>query len=200
MKNEEPQQPGSDGKYPPGGKRQTLKPLGDAGRRVRRSWRRRLWRTMRSGVPLSTELLLALPPTATILLVLFFVEMLTEQRLLFASLASSAFLIYLDPEHRTNSVRTLVISQMMAASIGFVIFLAVGPGYLSAGAAMLLTIVMMIVLDTVHPPAVSTSLSFALRAGEELNLVLFGMAVGITAALVLLQQSAVWLLGRVRRR
>ncbi|MEC4818085.1 MAG: hypothetical protein SAK29_33165 [Scytonema sp. PMC 1069.18] len=50
---------------------------------------------------------------------LAFVEVLSRQRLLFASLASSAFLIYLDPQHGSNTVRTLVLSQMMAASIGF---------------------------------------------------------------------------------
>ena len=57
------------------------------------------------------ELALALLPTLTILLVLAFVEAFSRQRLLFASLASSAFLIYLEPRHRTNSVRTLALAQ-----------------------------------------------------------------------------------------
>jgi hypothetical protein len=52
----------------------------------------------------------------------------------------------------------------------------------------------MIVLDVVHPPAVSTSLSFALRAGNENNLVLFGLAVGITALLVALERFTLWVL------
>jgi len=65
---------------------------------------------------------------------------------------------------------------------------------------MVLTILLMILLDVVHPPAVSTSLSFALRAGEESNLVLFGLAVGLTAVLVGLEQSALWLLGRANTR
>ncbi|WP_197446567.1 hypothetical protein [Tautonia plasticadhaerens] len=52
------------------------------------------------------ELTLAIAPTAVVLLVFGLVEVLTEQRLLFASLAGSAFLIYLDPEHgRTRSGR-----------------------------------------------------------------------------------------------
>ena len=34
---------------------------------------------------------------------------------------------------------------------------------------MLGTVVLMIVLDAVHPPAVSTSLSFAFRAGSVSN-------------------------------
>jgi hypothetical protein len=51
------------------------------------------------------ELALALPPTLTIIVVLFFVEALTRQRILFASLASSAFLIYREPERRMNTMR-----------------------------------------------------------------------------------------------
>jgi CBS-domain-containing membrane protein len=101
--------------------------------------------------------------------VLALVEVLSQQRLLFASLASSAFLIYLDPQHGTNSVRTLLISQMMAASIGYLTYLGLGNGYVSGGAAMVLTIALMILMDVVHPPAVSTSLSFALRAGDQKN-------------------------------
>jgi hypothetical protein len=53
---------------------------------------------------------------------------------------------------------------------------------------MVVTIFLMILMDVVHPPAVSTSLSFALRAGNENNLVLFGLAVGITALLVALER------------
>nr|WP_228035807.1 HPP family protein [Oculatella sp. LEGE 06141] len=128
--------------------------------------------------------------------VLAFVEVLSRQRLLFASLASSAFLIYLDPQHGTNTVRTLVIAQMMAAVIGLITYLTFGSGYLSGGVAMVTTIVLMILLDVVHPPAVSTSLSFALRAGNENNLVLFGLAVGITALLVGVERVALWILAR----
>lgn len=46
-------------------------------------------------IGLKGELLLAAMPTLTVLLVLALVEALSNQRLLFASLASSAFLIYL---------------------------------------------------------------------------------------------------------
>lgn len=143
-----------------------------------------------------SQLLLALLPTVTVLAVLGLVEMLSRQRLLFASLASSAFLIYLDPQHATNRVRTLVLAQMGAASIGLAAYVALGAGYVSAGVAMVAAIVLMIVFDAVHPPAVSTALSFALRAGDEKNLVLFGLAVAITAVLVVLQRSALWLIRR----
>lgn len=137
--------------------------------------------------------LVATAPTLTVLGVLALVEALSRQRLLFASLASSAFLIYLDPQHGTNTVRTLVTAQMMAATIGLITHLIFASGYLSGGIAMVITIGLMILLDIMHPPAVSTSLSFALRAGNENNLVLFGLAVGITAVLIVLQRVALWL-------
>ncbi|HIK17946.1 MAG TPA: HPP family protein [Leptolyngbyaceae cyanobacterium M33_DOE_097] len=166
--------------------RTSLKPIQGADRSLRRK------------LTLKGEFALALAPTTVILLVLALVEVLSRQRLLFASLASSAFLIYLDPQHGTNSVRTLITSQVMAATLGFTAYALLGSGYWSAGCAMVITIVLMILLDVVHPPAVATSLSFALRAGNESNLVLFGLAVGITATLVMLEQLALWILAKSR--
>lgn len=159
---------------------QSLKPIEGAARPGRR---RLTWKQ---------ELALAVLPTAVVLVVLAFVEILARQQLLFASLASSAFLIYLDPQHGTNTVRTLASSQMLAAAIGFLAHLGLGDGYASGGVAMVVTIVLMVLLDVVHPPAVATSLAFAFRAGDERNLVLFGLAVAVTAALVVLQRAAVW--------
>jgi CBS-domain-containing membrane protein len=157
-------------------------------------------RALRKRLSLRQELALAALPTATILLVLLLVEILAEQRLLFASLASSAFLIYLDPQHGMNTVRTLLVAQLSAALLGLGAFLLIGPGYAAGAAAMVAVILLMILADAVHPPAVSTALSFALRAGDESNVALFGLAVGITALLVGLQRSAVWMLGRYARR
>ena len=152
-------------------------------------------RALRSRLSLRGELVLAFFPTAIILGVLGLVEVLSEQRLLFASLASSAFLIYLDPQHGTNRIRTLVSAQMLAATIGLVTHLALGSDYLAAGSAMTLTIFLMVLLDIMHPPAVSTALSFAFRAGDASN-VLFGLAVAITGVLVALQKLALWLVTR----
>ena len=163
----------------------TSTPLQDAPHRVRR----------RLGVP--GELVLAVLPTAIILIVMALFEALSTQRLLFASLASSAFLIYLDPGHATNQVRTLTIAQLSAAAIGWLGHLLVGPGYAGAGVAMVCAIVMMIVLDAMHPPAAATALSFGLRAGDVSDLMLFTLALGILAILVLLQRTAVWLMARV---
>ncbi|MBE9005353.1 HPP family protein [Fortiea sp. LEGE XX443] len=169
-------------------KRSSLKPLKGANRR----WRRRL--------NLKGEIALVTLPTVTVLTVMAVVEGLTQQRLLFASLASSAFLIYLDPQHGTNSVRTLILSQMMAASIGFVTYLLFGGGYLSGGIAMVIAIPLMIFLDAMHPPSVATSLSFALKAGNVSNLVLFALAIGITTVLVGLERYTLWLLAHYHHK
>jgi CBS-domain-containing membrane protein len=162
--------------------RSSLKPIEGANRSLRRR------------LTLKGELALATAPTAIVLGVFALVEVLSRQRLLFASLASSAFLIYLDPQHGTNTMRTLIVAQIMAAIIGWITYLVFGSGYLSGGVAMVVTIVLMILLDVVHPPAVSTSLSFALKASNENNLVLFGLAVGITALLVALERFTLWVL------
>jgi CBS-domain-containing membrane protein len=145
---------------------------------------------------LKKELLLALAPTLTVLLVLALVEVLSRQRLLFASLASSAFLIYLDPGHTVNKVKTLVLSQLGAALVGMASFTVLGPGYAAAGSAMVLAIVAMVALDAVHPPAVSTALGFGLKAGDASNIALFMLALGITVVLLGLQRLSLWMVRR----
>lgn len=167
-----------------GGQRKSMKPAGGAGP------------ALRGRLSLKGEFALALAPTLTVLCVFSLVEVLSRQRLLFASLASSAFLIYLEPRHGTNSVRTLVVAQTLAATTGLTLYLLLGPGYVSGGGAMLVTIALMILLNAMHPPAVATALSFAFRAGNESNLLLFGLALGITAALVVLQRLALRVLAR----
>lgn len=157
-------------------------------------------RSTRRHLGLKDELLLALLPTLTILLVLALVEVLSRQRLLFASLASSAFLIYLDPQHGTNTVKTLVMSHLCAAVAGVAMELGFGAGYGAAGAAMVVTIILMVTLDIVHPPAISTSLSFAFRSANEQSLVLFVLAVAVIAILVLLQRTTLAILARLTRR
>jgi CBS-domain-containing membrane protein len=145
---------------------------------------------------LKDELLLAALPTATVLLMLALVQKLGRQHLLCAALASSAFLIYLDPKHKTNAVRTLVLSQMMAAIVGASVWSLLGSGYTSAAIAMSASIVLMIFFNVVHPPAVTTSLAFSLRPDKNSSLALFGLAIAITGALVLLQRVVLWLVAR----
>ncbi len=102
---------------------------------------------------MKTDLLLALLPSVIIILVLVLVKAFSKQGVLFSSLASSAFLIYLDPKHPANSIRTLIIAQVSAATIGYLVYLAAGPGYLSAAISMVISIFVMILAkkQCTHP-------------------------------------------------
>lgn len=149
---------------------------------------------MRKRYDLKTEISLALLPTVTMAIVLFLLEMYSKQHLLFASLASSAFLIYLDPEHPTNSIYTLAIAQTSAALIGIGVIKLIGPGYTSAISAMILAIFFMVLLNVMHPPAVSTALTFAFETGKTMPL--FLIALGLLIVLVIIQKVSVWMINR----
>ncbi|HVL69797.1 MAG TPA: HPP family protein [Vicinamibacterales bacterium] len=166
-------------------KRQSLRPIEGAAR------------TLRHRLSLRAEFTLAVLPTAVVLVVFAAVEFLSQNRLLFASLASSAFLIYLDPQHGTNQVRTLVLSQALAAVTGFAAHELTGGGYAAGGAAMIAVITAMIALDAMHPPAVATALSFAFKPGAESNILLFGLALSLIAVLVGLQKAVLWTLAHL---
>ena len=153
-------------------------------------------RVFRKRFDLKTELLLAILPTATVIGTLFFLEIFSQQHVLFTSLSSSAFLIYLDPIHIMNRVRTLLIAQPVAVIVGYTAHLLIASNYQAAGVGMVFTIILMISLDAMHPPAVATSLTFAFRTYSEHTLVLFGLALGLTVVLVGLEQSVVWLVHR----
>jgi CBS-domain-containing membrane protein len=140
------------------------------------------------------KLLLALLPTATVLPMLGVIEALGRHHLLCSSLASSAFLAYLDPRNEMNGVRSLVISQMTSAGAGWLMWLLLGGKYAAAASAIPLAILLMILLNAVHPPAVSTALAFAMDPDPTGSIVLFALAVGITALLVVLQRAVSWFL------
>ena len=143
------------------------------------------------------EVLLALLPTVTVLGLLWLLKLLSSQQLLFASLASSCFLIYVDPSHPTNSARTLVISQLAGATLGYAFHAWLGPGYASAALALVSVIGVMIMTNTMHPPAVATALNFAFRAGAgEGNLLLFALAVGLVLVLLAVQRGSAYLVRR----
>lgn len=144
---------------------------------------------------LKRDFSLAVLPTVTILIVLALMEFLLRQHLLFASLASSAFGIYLAPHHKSNGVRVLLGAQLGAALAGFGAQLVLHPGYFAAAGAMILVIALMVGLDAVHPPAVSTALSFAFVPVAFKSVGLFVVAVGCVALLVSLQKKAdaVWM-------
>ncbi len=153
----------------------------------------------RKRLKLQQELTLALLPTLTVISILGLIEQVSNQRFLFSSLASSALLIYLDPQHNTNTARTLIIAHLLAASAGLGMDVLLGPGYFAGGGAMIITIIVMVLFDRVHPPAASTSLIFAFRTDDVSNLFLFFLAVSMTSVLVLLEQAVMWQFGRVTR-
>ncbi len=139
---------------------------------------------------LKRDFSLAILPTVTILLVLALMEFLAKQHLLFASLASSAFGIYLAPHHRLNGVKVLIGAQLGAAVTGFLAQQLLHPGYFAAAGAMIVVIFAMVALDAVHPPAVATALSFAFVPVVFKSVALFVLAVALVALLVALQKKA----------
>jgi len=135
------------------------------------------------------ELLLAVPPTLIVLGTVFFIEVLRHRQVLFASLASSAFLIYRDPGHRMNTLRVMVSAHVVAVAWGVGAELLFHPGYVAAAVAMVGAIVVLIVLDVVHPPAVSTALGFAFVASQDRVVDLFLLALIMVAVLALMQRA-----------
>jgi len=152
--------------------------------------------TLRGG-PLG-ELALAVPSTLTMIASLFFVQVLTSQRVLFASLASSAFPIYREPTHPMNGLRVVTGAHLIATVLGVGCALVLGPGYVAAAAAMAITIFVLVIGDLVHPPAVSTALGFAFYARQEEAVGVFLLAVLMLATLVILERLAVWTLVRIQ--
>ena len=149
---------------------------------------------------LKGELALAALPTLTVMGVFLLVEVFTSQTFLFASLASSAFLIYKEPENGMNQVKTLVPAHLVAAVVGLGTFWVFGAGYLAGTVSMALTIALLITWGIVHPPAVSSSLAFAFRAHEQSEFVIFLLAVSMVAVLFVIERVTVLLLRRFEGR
>jgi CBS-domain-containing membrane protein len=134
---------------------------------------------------------LALPPVLTVLADVYLLQRFTHERILFASLASSAFLIYYHPLHTMNSVRVMVTAQLLAGIVG-VAGGAIAPGYPATAVTMVITIALLITLHVVHPPAISTALGFSFLTPHLQSILALVAAVGILALLVILQRFALW--------
>ena len=141
--------------------------------------------------------MLASLPTLTVMGVFLALKVFSRQTFLFASLASSAFLIYQDPENGMNEAKVMVPAHIMAALVGFGAFLIFGEVYLSGALAMGVTITVLILFGIVHPPVVSTSLIFAFRAQQAKTLLVFSLALVMVAVLYIIQRVAVTLLHRL---
>jgi CBS-domain-containing membrane protein len=142
-------------------------------------------------------MVLAALPTLTVMGIFLALKVFSRQTFLFASLASSAFLIYQDPENGMNEAKVMIPAHVTAALVGFASFLVFGEGYLSGGVAMGLTIAVLVLFGIVNPPAVSTSLIFAFRAQQAETLLVFMLALVMVAVLYVLQRVGVALLRRV---
>lgn len=145
---------------------------------------------------LKTEMILATLPTAIIIAVLLLLKAFSKQELLFASLASSAFLIYLDPKNPTNSIRTLLIAQTSAAIIGYLIYRLAGPGYTPAAFSMVAIVLLMVFTKAMHPPAVASALNFAFQRTKPDTLSLFLFALLLLVILIVLQRASLWIIQR----
>ncbi len=139
-------------------------------------------------------------PTAVVLIVLMIVKVLSDQRVLFASLASSAYSIYLSPENRSNSIRCLVSSQLAAAVAGIGFDALLGANYYAAGLSMVSTVAVTIAADVFHPPATATALSFAFRSNKITSLRLFVLCLVMVAILIGLQRATLKAVARLSRR
>ncbi|MDQ2751522.1 MAG: HPP family protein [Bacteroidota bacterium] len=145
---------------------------------------------------LQTDILLAVMPAVATIILLLLLNTFGKQEILFSSLASSAFLIYLEPEHPTNNVRTLLIAQLSAAVIGYLVYRIVGAGYTSAAISMIIAIAVMIAAKAMHPPAVATALVFAFQHAKPNTLLMFFVAVFFLVILIVLQRTSLWLIKR----
>jgi CBS-domain-containing membrane protein len=147
-----------------------------------------------------TELLLALFPTVIVISILYFVKTFTREPVLFSSLAASSFLIYLDPTHHANSIRSLIISQLTAAIAGYGAYVLFGAGYSAAICAMVITVAIMVFAHAMHPPAVASSLLFAFRYTQFNIVLLFLLTMSILVVLILLQRFSVLVINRIERK
>lgn len=146
------------------------------------------------------ELLLAVPATITVLVALYITRGLTNDRILFASLAASAFLVYSDPGHRMNRVRVMLAAQIIGCLVGVLTSLLLGPGYAAAALGMVVTILILIGLEIMHPPAISTVFGFAFVRLQGHVVPTFLLALLIIASLAVLQPLATRILRHIEAR
>lgn len=126
--------------------------------------------------------LLALYPLV-IAYIIMGVEMFARQHILFTSLISSIFLIYVRHKDPMNNGLTLIISQVLAAVIGYVSYRIGGENYLTACITVFVVAVALISLNRLHPPAIVTSLIFQFRTHSVSDLELFALLLSLVIVL-----------------
>ncbi len=129
-------------------------------------------------------------------MILLGVEILMRQHILFTSLVSSIFLIYVKPKDPMNDTLTILISQVLATTIGYSSFLLLGDSYLAGCATVTAITFLLVGIDRLHPPAVATSLIFNYRTHAESDFVLFGLLIGLIGVLFLMKKGYSYLENR----
>ncbi|MHB1416124.1 MAG: HPP family protein, partial [Chloroflexota bacterium] len=122
----------------------------------------------------------------TVVGAIFLVQGLARQPILITSLASSAFLFYYQPLNEVNRFAPLVFGHLLAAGVGFLAALFLPVPYASTAVSIAGTVVLLMVLRLVHPPAISTSLVFSYQPHGVPALLTFALVLFIIAVLGLL--------------
>lgn len=121
-----------------------------------------------------------------------------HQRVLFASLAVSVFLVYREPHHGMNGIGAMTGGHLTALALGLAAAAWLGSGYAAAALAMAGTIVVLIAAGGVHPPAIATALAFGFGAIAPETIVVFVLCLAGLAALLVLQRSLARIARHVR--
>lgn len=136
---------------------------------------------------LKHRLLLASFPIIIVLIVLE-IEVVVRQHLLFTSLISSVFLIYLKPKDSMNDTLTIAISQVLAALTGYAFYSFFGVSYWVGASTLIVVTLLLVALNRFHPPAITTSLIFNYRTHQESDLTLFLLLLGLIILLFFLKE------------
>lgn len=145
---------------------------------------------------LRARLILGIFPVI-IVLVLTALEIKLRQHIIFTSLVSSIFLIYLRPNELMTDTATILVSQFTAALTGYLSYKLFGNSFWSVCVTILLVTAILILLNRLHPPAIATSVIFNYRTHSESDLFLFGLLIGIAVVLILVRWITNYLLSKM---
>jgi CBS-domain-containing membrane protein len=129
---------------------------------------------------------------ATFTLFLVLVVLRFNTPLIIAALGSSAFIVFAMPKNITAQPRNVVgghVVGIVSGSICAILLLAFGNGseiymILAASSSVGLSIFIMVVTDTEHPPAGSTALAFVLHVVEAGDLIAFTVVILVSAVII----------------
>jgi CBS-domain-containing membrane protein len=112
--------------------------------------------------------------------------------ILFASFASSAFLLFMLPRSKaakmTRFVKSYVIGGVMGV-IGFTLLQPIGT-YLSVGIMLFATALMLVWTDSVHPPAMGLTLAFIIYDVGYVGIII--VAIGVML-LIMMKKIIDWM-------